>query len=652
MTSRGWALGAFLVGALAAVPFLPSLEGQFLNWDDNVNFVFNPHYRGLGWREVTWMFTTTHTAIYAPLAWVTLGLNYLAGGMNPWGYHLGNLLLHAANTGLFFLLSRRLLALAFEREVGIGQLPLACGATVAALTFGVHPLRVESVAWITERRDVLGAFFYLLAVLAYLRGVAQGAVIRGWWLGASLAAFLAALLSKGITMTLPLTLLVLDMYPLRRWRLGWRALVAEKLPYAALAALAATAALVAIGQSSTWTGLESYGPTARVAMVGYSLWFYPWKLVWPDRLSPLYELPMRIDPLEARFLVPMIAVAGVSFVLFRLRRRLPGGLAAWGHSVVVLAPVSGIVHAGHQLAHDRFSYLSGLGFAVLAGAIVAWVVMARRRERLKAWLTLLVLLVASLSILGWAAGTWRQSRAWRDSEALWRMALQADEACAICHNSLGGAIVGDGTDAEKLWQAEAHFRRAIEIRPHYSNPHYNLGRVLARQQRYEEAEAFLTRFAGLEPGNPAALAALGMVYVDLGRHGAAIPLLRVALRLTPELAAVRRDLGRALNAAATARVRQGNLGEAATLLHEAVEIGPDDGNALTSLGAVLVMLGRGQDAVAPLRHALEVDSRDAPARFWLARAYALTGERMKAQAEKAALQRIDPQLAERLDGHL
>ena len=162
------------------------------------------------------MLTTTQLAVYAPLAWITLGLNYVLGGLDPWGYHLGNMLLHAGSAVLFFHIARRLLAAGAEEEASApGVLP---GAAVAALVFAVHPLRVESVAWVTERRDVLSAFLSLAAVLAYLRGVERRGRLRAGWRIASLAAFAAALSAKGLAMTLPVSLLVLDAYPLRRHR--------------------------------------------------------------------------------------------------------------------------------------------------------------------------------------------------------------------------------------------------------------------------------------------------------------------------------------------------------------------------------------------------------------------------------------------------
>src|SRR6266702_6099648 len=229
--------------------FLPALHNQFVNWDDTDNFLGNPHYRGLTWTHLRWMWTT-HLGHYIPLTWMTLGLDYLLWGMNPVGYHLTRLLLHAANAVVFFFVVRRLLARALSSPSERGY-ALAVSAGVAALVFAIHPLRVESVAWVTERRDVLSGLFYLVAILLYLRaceGMARG---RGWyWL--SVAVFVCALLSKSMVVNLPIVLLILDVYPLRRLGgfVGWwsepaRRVYVEKIPFVLLAAAASAVAVMA-----------------------------------------------------------------------------------------------------------------------------------------------------------------------------------------------------------------------------------------------------------------------------------------------------------------------------------------------------------------------------------------------------------------------
>jgi protein O-mannosyl-transferase len=417
--------------------FLPALHNDFVNWDDVGSLLGNPYYKGLGWANLRWMFTATLMGHYVPLTWLSFGVNFVLGGMDPWGYHLGNLLLHAANAGVFYLVARRLLAAGLGGGVGSGTSdlrdPALCvGAAFAALAFGIHPLRVESVAWATERRDVLSGLFYLLAVLSYLRGVGgRGALETRYW-ALSVGAFLLSLLSKAAGMPLPAALLVLDIYPLRRVEaVGWRRLLLEKVPYLLLAGAAGVAALIAQSRAEALVEYRYYTIGPRLATMGYSLLFYPWKFLWWADLSPFYELPAEVKPLSARFVLPAVLLVLVTGVLVALRRRAPALLAAWVYSVLLVLPVSGIALSGSHLVADRYSYLSGLGFALLPGAGLVWVL--RMRQKLKTTVVAGCLLVAALVLAVLGAGAWRQSTTWRDTETLWRHALAVDPGNARAH---------------------------------------------------------------------------------------------------------------------------------------------------------------------------------------------------------------------------
>ena len=223
-----------LVFTAAVATFWPGVTGEFLNWDDRVNVVTNAGVHGLGRAQLAWMWSGVILGHYIPLTWMSFGLNYALGGLNPWGYHVLNLVLHGANAAIFYLVARRLLAAARPGGGDPDPAALLVGAAFAALLFAVHPLRVESVVWITERKDVLSGLFFLGAVLAYLKSVEGPARDRRWQV-VSLAAFAASLLAKAAGMPLPALLLLLDVYPLGRARvLGWRRVLLEKIPWAVL----------------------------------------------------------------------------------------------------------------------------------------------------------------------------------------------------------------------------------------------------------------------------------------------------------------------------------------------------------------------------------------------------------------------------------
>jgi tetratricopeptide (TPR) repeat protein len=554
---------SLFVFAAVFVVFLPVLDGQFLNWDDDINFLHNQGFRGLGWAQLRWMWTETWMGHYIPLTWMSLGLNYTLGGMNPWGYHLGNVLIHALNAVVFYFVARRLLVAAGFSD---GP-PVQWSAAFAALVFGAHPLRAESVAWVTERRDVLCGLFFLLAVLAYLVSLDPGAG-RGARF-ASIAAFAAGILCKAQVVPLPIALLILDVYPLRRLHGGWRRLLIEKLPYFVLALVGGVVAVIATGHGAMFTPYAEYGPGARLAMTGYGIAFYPWKWLWPTNLSPLYELPARVELLSSRFLIPLIATALITALLVALRRRWPAGLAAWAYSAAMVLPQVGPLHAGNQLAHDRYSYLSGLGFAVLAGGGLAWVLWAAARGKLSPLVGRVGLAGAALVLLGLGSATWVQASGWRDSESLWSWAVETDPECAICYNNLALAFM----DQSRMQEAEAAFRRSLSLREHAITRN-NLGGLLEVQGRPDEAEREYRHALRVNPDLRPALANLGELYVKQGRYEDALPPLRRVFQASPDLPRLRANLARALRQRGDELDRMGRVTDAEALREEAVRIKP------------------------------------------------------------------------------
>jgi hypothetical protein len=579
----GWLLPP-IVALVAVGSFVPSLSGEFLNWDDGVGLVRNEAYRGLGWSQIRWSFANTHLGHYMPLTWLTLGANYLAGGMDPWGYHVVNVILHGANVALFFLVAAHLLAAAGRdgrpRPPGAGPddrpaLAVLAGATLAALIFGVHPQRVEPVAWITGRSILLSSFFYLLACLGYLRAVAVDGTLR-WrgWGAVSLGALVAAVLSHPLAMSLPLTLLVLDVYPLRRRGRAWGDLLREKLPLAAVGLGAAGLAVLARHLGVLSTVAASRDLTARIAFVGKSLWFYPATFVWPSGLSPLYELPDRVLLSDPRLLLPLLGSAGTVLALFLGRRRLPGGLAAWLHMAIVVAPVSGLVYSGIQLGADRYSYLADLGFALLAGYGLTWAFAARDAARLSGGIVRLMAGAAVVLVAVLGVGSWSYAAIWRDSETLWRWAVDVEPDCAMCHVHLSEAIVtraarqGPGAVRARAAEAEEHARRASTLRPALADAHFNLGTALAAQQRYDEADEALRAYMDRAPWDPAGPWRLGVLRLAQRRPAEAAPLLRRALQMAPDSLPIRRQLADALREQAAELERAGRHSDATALREE------------------------------------------------------------------------------------
>ena len=606
MLRPAWRAAPIALALLTAVVFAPVLRAGFVDWDDPINFLENPYYRGLGWSQLRWMLTANVMGHWIPVTWLTLGADFAVWGMNPFGYHLTNLLLHAAGAALFYLVARRLLGLAIPAAAP-GAVGL--GAVVSALYFALHPLRVESVAWITERRDLTSGLFFLLTILAYLKAHERPPAVRTGWRWVSLAAAALALASQSIVMGRPLVLLILDVYPLGRlgprvrdwWTAPARAVWREKIPFALLAVGTAAAAYLVQRNTGFLTPAD---PAGRVGMVAYNVWFHVWKTAVPLNLGPIYELPTRVNPLDAAYLLSAAGGLAITVAVWLLRRRWPAGLAIWAFYLVMLAPVAGFVHTGNHLGADRNTYVPGMGFALLVGALAITVVLAGRRGLLRPPVTALALGVVAVWIGGLALTARAQSAVWYDSETLWRYAIEVDPTCAICH--------------------------------------HNLGIVLGRRGDRAEAQALLERAIALRPDRSEFQGNYGLLLIQMGRRPEGLAKLRSRLDHNPRDVNTRVNLGIAL-------VEDGRAAEAIAELERALRVRPDSLPALTSLGRALLADGRAEPARSAFERALAIDPANPVAHLGLARAHLARGDRAAAREQMPVLERLDPQLARLLE---
>ena len=606
MLRPAWRAAPIALALLTAVVFAPVLRAGFVDWDDPINFLENPYYRGLGWSQLRWMLTANVMGHWIPVTWLTLGADFAVWGMNPFGYHLTNLLLHSAGAALFYLVARRLLGLAIPAAAP-GAVGL--GAVVSALYFALHPLRVEFVAWITERRDLTSGLFFLLTILAYLKAHERPPAVRAGWHWVSLASAVLALASKSIVMGLPLVLLILDVYPLGRlgprvrdwWTAPARAVWREKIPFALLAVGTAAAAYLVQRNTGFLTPAD---PAGRIGMVAYNVWFHVWKTAVPLNLGPIYELPTRVNPLDAPYLLSAAGGLAITVAVWLLRRRWPAGLAIWAFYLVMLAPVAGFVHTGNHLGADRNTYVPGMGFALLVGALAITVVLAGRRGLLRPPVTALALGVVAVWIGGLALTARAQSAVWYDSETLWRYAIEVDPTCAICH--------------------------------------HNLGIVLGRRGDRAEAQALLERAIALRPDRSEFQGNYGLLLIQMGRRPEGLAKLRFRLDHNPRDVNTRVNLGIAL-------VEDGRAAEAIAELERALRVRPDSLPALTSLGRALLADGRAEPARSAFERALAIDPANPVAHLGLARAHLARGDLAGAREQMPVLERLDPQLARLLE---
>ncbi|HEY3244553.1 MAG TPA: tetratricopeptide repeat protein [Phycisphaerae bacterium] len=692
---RTWWLALLLVLVVVAA-FWPALWNEF-NYDDVTNIEGNLNYRGLSWANLKWMFTTFEAGHYQPLSWLTLGLDYVLWGMRPFGYHLTNLLLHVGSTVLVYLIALRLIKAAWrESPVVARQEPrppihVHVGAALAALLFGVHPLRVESVAWVTERRDVLSSFFLLGSVLAYLTAQQTGDAHRRKWLSVTLAAFVLSVLSRAMGVTLPVVLLFLDWYPLRRWGrwreqgtgnrdqgsgvrdqasgvIGFRFLL-EKIPFIIVALAAGILAPLAQHSVGATIPLAQHGIPARMAQAVYGLVFYLQKTIMPTGLIPIYELHLPLNPIAPRYVVSAALVVLIVWGLFRLRRRWPALTVAGLCYAILVFPVLGFVQSGQQEVADRYSYLASIGWAIVAGGLLAcWGSNRRGAEGAEAKFILCGLgTSAVVAILG--ALTWRQCLVWRTPETLWTHTVRYDSNCATAEYNLGTVLARRGDPAAAL----PYLQKAVTINGGYVDAFYNLGNALTELKRPAEAVPAYKATVRLKPQYPQAhfhlanaLAAIGAndeavehyrlavqhkpdyfearycLALQLGDHARpadALSEYRAALRLKPEHPELHYDYGRAL-------VTAGQIEAGMNEYREALRLRPVFAEAHINLGVALVALGRREEALTEYRRALEIMPDSAEAHYNLASIWQSQGKSQEAAQEFREALRLKPNYVE------
>ena len=546
--SRRLVLGAVAALFLAVGAAYAGVRGNgFVDFDDDRYITANPHTQDLTAENLRWMFTDTSLFYWHPLAYLVHAAEVRLWGMDPLGHHLTSVLLHAVNTGLVLLLF-----LATARAAGTRAPPTSVAAAgfAAALLFGLHPLRVESVAWASEKKDLLSALFFLLCLLAWLRyGSAREGEPRGRWFGAAMAALALSLMAKPMAMTAPVVLLLLDAWPLGRAAGpgAWRRLLLEKVPFLVLALAAVLPSALDPRQEELLPGGAAGGPGERLTA---SLWGFAFgvvKTAFPDRLVPYYPLEFaeNLTLVHPRYaLSALLLAAGTAAALLLRRRGRPEFLAAWAFYLVTTAPVSGLRQAGGVETADRFSYLPSVGLFLLLGG--GWLLWMEHGRRVAEPLAAALLLAFGLGVL-----TARQVEVWRDGETLWTRVVAAYPGRAtVAHTNLGGLLhrrgLDAGGDATLLDRAEREYREALRIDPRHEGAHNNLGMLLLHRGEPAEARRHLEEAVALRPDFGWAHANLARLHLEAGRRDEAREAARRARAgrgpLPPFLEAVERAL--------------------------------------------------------------------------------------------------------------
>ena len=583
---------------------LPSHD--FINLDDDLYVYENPHvHAGLNKEGIAWAFTTFEAYNYHPLTWLSHMLDCQLFGLRPGMHHLTNLIFHLMNTVLLLMVLRRMTG------------DLWRSGFVAAL-FALHPLHVESVAWIAERKDLLSAFFWLLTMWAYARYAERPGLKR--YLPVLLF-FGLGLLAKPMVVTLPFVLLLLDFWPLGRvqfhqagtdsrplepkvsvFRLVW-----EKIPLFTLAAIFIVVTFAAQQQGGALKSLEAFPLTTRIANALISYVSYIGKMIWPHNLAVYYPYSGSVPVWQA-------AGAGLALICLTVlfmwtARKRPYLAVGWLWYLGTLVPVIGLVQVGSQAMADRYTYLPLVGlFMALAWGVPSLLAGWHHRQSILA-------VSATVLLVSFTACTWLQLRHWQNSITLFQHTLQVTTNNHFAHNNLGVALAHDGRVSEAI----KHYSEALRIKPEAFEVHNNLANVLAAKGSVDEAIEHYYEALRLEPDYDKAHNNLGNALASKGKVEEAIQHYSEAIKISPDYARAHYNLGNVLTA-------QGSVDEAIQHYYEALRILPDWAGAHNNLGVSLEKSGKLKEAIDHYHEALRISPDYARARNNLERAMRLMGK--------------------------
>ncbi len=601
-------MGLALFCAVVAI-FWPARSVEFLNFDDDVYVSDNPYVlQGLTRAGVAWAFTQTHENYWIPATWLSFMTDMEIHGANPWGFRLTNVLFHAINAVLVFAF----LARATQRR----RLALFAG-----FLFALHPLRVESVAWIAERKDVLCTFFALLALLAYV----QFARRRSWISYAGvMAGFALSLMAKPAWVTLPLLLMLLDYWPLQRAVGGWRSfatMALEKLPLFALSA--GFALLTLRTQSGSLHDLAEFSVWNRIAGVVGAYGFYLWKTVWPHGLAIAYS---DVNPNAIAGAGLAILLAGITLVAWRSSGRWAWVRTGWLWFLIALLPVIGLVRVGTVQIADRFTYVPAIGLSLVAAWLMGGVIARWKRFETLGW----VCAAAFLVMMG--ARSRVELAAWDNSFSVFEHALESNPDQPVALNGLGTAYMNIGQNEK----AKGYLLRALEIQPTAGPVQINYALVLEQMGRTDEAWTVMEHLAASLPDNYNVMNNLGAFYANRGDYSKAAESFRKALDLNPTLLNVRYNLGLALR-------KSGRMDEAIQCFAGILDLVPDEARARFLAGRALLDTRRAGQALSLLQEALRRSPHQAEVEQALGEALLAVGRQAEAAEHLERLIAADPE---------
>ncbi|MBI4685932.1 MAG: tetratricopeptide repeat protein [Nitrospirae bacterium] len=472
-----------LLALITFLVYLPSLQNEFVNWDDDHYVYENPHIQTFNLQFFRWAFFKFNIANWHPLTWISHAIDYAVWGLNPLGHHLTNNILHAINTLIVVLLVVRLLGVVRIKGMGNSHSEFLTerGALITGVTtgllFGLHPIHVESVAWVSERKDVLCALFFLLSVMSYLKYVAiadnQKKFFNKRYLF-TFGFFILALLSKPMAVTLPAILLILDWYPFQRIRSEkiLKTIFIEKLPFFAMSLASAAITILAQRSAKAIASMETITFSTRVIVSTKALVSYLWKMLLPVNLNPFYPYPKDVSLLSFKYLLPILLVIGITITCIVVLKKQRLWLAVWSYYVITLLPVIGIIQVGNQSMADRYTYLPSLGPFLIVGLGTMWSlgkIVFKKQSQIVSAVSIVVTILLVILV---SYRTGEHIGIWKDSFTLWNYIIVKEP------QRVPFAYLNRGTAFEKTGQydkAIEDYNMAIILKPDYFEAYNNRG---------------------------------------------------------------------------------------------------------------------------------------------------------------------------------
>jgi tetratricopeptide (TPR) repeat protein len=556
---------------------------DFVNFDDDKYVSDNRHVQvGLTLESITWAFTTNHVSNWHPLTWLSHMLDCQFYGINPGRHHLTNLLFHIANTLLLFFVFRKMTGHLWQ-------------STFVASLFALHPLHVESVAWISERKDVLSTFFWLLTMWSYILYVQHPRVDKYLLV---LLFFILGLMAKPMLVTLPFVLLLLDFYPLYRFHKSADSnnsyqrpivfrLVLEKIPLFVLVVMSSAMTFYAQKHGGSVASLDTIPIQARIANALVSYVYYILKMIYPSKLAVLYPHSVILPWWQVTG--ACLLLLSISFLAIRVIKQSPYFVVGWLWYLGTLVPVIGLVQVGSQSMADRYTYIPLIGIFI----IIIWSIA----EFVTRWNDKKIILptIATAILFVFMTITFLQVGYWENSITLFEHTLEVTSNNRTAHNNLGLALQEQG----RIDDAIKHYLEALRIKPDYEDAHNNLGLALQEQGRIDDAIKHYLEALRIKPDYEDAHSNLGVALREQGRIDDAIKHYLEALRIKPDLEEAHNNLGIALQ-------EQGRIDDAIKHYLEALRIKPDYGETHYNLGNALKEQGRIDDAIKHYLEALRI----------------------------------------------